>query len=357
MITDKINKLRLLLEKENINLLEIKKILMFILTLKEIKDTNYFKSLINPVLYRNVRIPSKISPPSCTFQLSGAYTLTTNTKGCLLIAYNPYFLANENVIGKKFLVTYNNGTQKEFFISRFLSSCWYIDYNDLDGKHVLESDDVWYKALNINQTIPDIYTQYRLVSASIKVRYIDEIKWAAGVLGGAIVYDSDTCIGGFYSSVDRPDEQYNPNKRAYGLAVGSVKYSDFSIFGNAPIHGEFSCLDGIEIKYIPYSNSCFEYHKLYNKDATKGSQYTRSYYNPRLDIGPDYYQTGEFIFIYAQGLQPQTKLRIEIVSNFEALPNTEYLDYLPIDSPQDYTFNQASIINNFNDIIIQKINK
>ena len=53
-----------------------------------------------------------------------------------------------------------------------------------------------FRPININQCIPDVYDQYRLVSASIVVKYIGRLDIVSGVIGGAIIFDENSVLNG-----------------------------------------------------------------------------------------------------------------------------------------------------------------
>ena len=59
-------------------------------------EYNYLNNLLYPERCRNVKIPSPIPVPSCSFQLHNCVTLSTNQLGNLAFVFNPFFLGNQN---------------------------------------------------------------------------------------------------------------------------------------------------------------------------------------------------------------------------------------------------------------------
>ena len=54
---------------------------------------NYLNDLLYPEMYKNVKIPSPIPVPSCSFQLHNSIKLSTNELGNLAFVFNPFFFS------------------------------------------------------------------------------------------------------------------------------------------------------------------------------------------------------------------------------------------------------------------------
>ena len=146
-------------------------------------EYNYLNNLLYPEKCKNVKIPSPIPIPSCSFQLHNCVTLQPNSMGNIAILFNPNFLAS-----KSFLTTqasYTTPTVKRIFYSE--TGAIYDEASTAVPKNgeilyspsmltsLLVNNDAGltgtqpnnnFRPININQCIPDVYDQYRLVSAS-----------------------------------------------------------------------------------------------------------------------------------------------------------------------------------------------
>ena len=91
--------------------------------------------------------------------------------------------------------------------------------------------------------IPNVYDQYRLVSASMVVKYIGRLDIVSGVIGGAIVYNDDPTIGAHFSQGTNTTNVY------------MAKYGNFDLAMDSFYHQEYMVLDGLRQLYFPLDNS------------------------------------------------------------------------------------------------------
>ena len=217
-------------------------------------EYNYLNNLLYPEKCKGVKIPSPIPVPSCSFQLHNCVTLTTNTSGNLAFVFNPFFLANSN----DFNTTVNiNSDQGNYRLTEtdYLSTLWVNNHGSLTG---YEPNDNW-QPINIGQAIPNVYDQYRLVSASIVIKYIGRLDITSGVIGGAIIYDDNKVVGGRIKT---------ENTESGSVAVtitgnpGLSKYGNFDLAMDSFYHQENLVLEGMRELYFPLDNSHEEYTKL-----------------------------------------------------------------------------------------------
>ena len=154
-------------------------------------EYSYLNNLLYPEKCKGVKIPSPIPVPSCSFQLHNCVTLSTNSSGNLAFVFNPFFLANANDFKTVVKIDSDQGNYR-LTETNFLTTLWVNNNGSLSG---YEPNDNW-DPINIGQAIPNVYDQYRLVSASIVVKYIGRLDITSGVIGGAIIYDDNKYVGG-----------------------------------------------------------------------------------------------------------------------------------------------------------------
>jgi hypothetical protein len=161
-------------------------------------EYSYLNNLLHPEKCKGVKIPSQIPVPSCSFQLHNCVTLRTNASGNLAIVFNPYFLASN--IHKEYIATYTSRTPEgvvwdKQFHTNYYTTLFVNNDNSLNG---YSENNAW-TPINIGQEIPPVYDQYRLVSASLVIKYIGRLDTVSGVIGGAIVCDENPEIGCDYN--------------------------------------------------------------------------------------------------------------------------------------------------------------
>jgi hypothetical protein len=213
-------------------------------------------------------------------------------------------------------------------IPQYSSSLWVNNSDTLTG----QAPDDNFKAFNISQGIPPVYDQYRLVSASIIVRYIGRLDWVSGVIGGAIVYDDSRYVGEAYKVEGHDTVFYSKNQLA--------KYGNFDLALDSFYHQENLCVEGLRQLYFPVDNSFEDYTKIWSSSLSS----TTFYANILADAGlmssmtvtadEDYYKSGFNFLTYVLGAPAnQNCFKVDIYCNFECLPNAAFLNYMPISPP------------------------
>ena len=274
---------------------------------KEIIKEKYLNCLLYPELSKGCKIPSTIPVPSCSFQIHNTITLNTNDKGNLCFLFNPFFLYDSNLHN----TTYD-GKPIEFATSLLV--------NKNDSLTGTEPNPNFFPN-NIGQGIPNIYNQYRIVSAAIVVRYIGCMDITSGVIGGAIIFDDD-----IYPSYKTSE--------VVSMTRNIAKYGNFDLAMDSYYHQETNCVNGIRLVYFPIDNTYEEYQKFYanlsgNNNTFKGLT-----------------KNGFQQMVYVLGAPPSTAcFKVDIYCNFEGLPNATALNYLPIG-------NNSSILSNEDKAII-----
>ena len=283
-------------------------------------EYSYLENLIHPEQAKGCKIPSPIPVPSTSFQLHNSITLTTNNKGNLAIVFNPFYLYNINdlgVIGEEATAA----VEPRFF------STFYVNNSDsLDGISVNNA----FTPVNIGQGIPNVYDQYRLVSASLIVKYIGRMDITSGVIGGAIVFDENQQMGAG-GTLEYENRIVNVRSKQMWLE----KYGNFDLAMDSFYHQENLCLEGLRMLYFPIDNTFEEYTKLADSSITN-ARYIPYPIDPTRKIVEtyqieDYNKSGFNWMIYVLGAPPSSScFKLDIYLNFECLPNASFLNYIPI---------------------------
>lgn len=295
------------------------------------QEYNYLNNLLYPERCKGVKIPSSVPVPSCSFQLHNCVTLRTNSSGNLGIVFNPFFLSES---GPKFRASDDydppamNLGDRVFWADYFTS---FFVNNDI-GLTGYGSNENW-EPVNIGQQIPPVYNQYRLVSASLVVKYIGRMDIASGVIGGAIVFDEDPLVGGTgVSRLNNIANRWNSVPRK-----NLAKYGNFDLAMDSFYHQENLCIEGMRELYFPIDNSYEEYVKLFNEKLVT-PELTEILSYPKLKVNENYLKNGFRYMIYVLGAPPSSScFKVDIYCNFECLPNAEFLNYLPLSLNLDPT--------------------
>ena len=301
------------------------------------QEYNYLNNLLYPERCKGVKIPSPVPVPSCSFQLHNCVTLRTNSSGNLGIVFNPFFLSES---GPKFRSTGDydppamNIGDRAFWASYFTS---FFVNNDI-GLTGYEPNENW-EPVNIGQQIPPVYNQYRLVSASLVVKYIGRMDIASGVIGGAIVFDESHQIGVNGKEVVKNGSEVVVENTYSTSPTNLDKYGNFDLAMDSFYHQENLCIEGMRELYFPIDNSYEEYVKLLNSDLITGVHTNGVNRNiPILSTDESYLKNGFRYMIYVLGAPPSSScFKVDIYCNFECLPNAEFLNYLPLSLNLDAT--------------------
>ena len=311
-------------------------------------EYNYLNHLLIPEKCKGGKIPSPIPVPSCSFQLHNCVTLSPNSSGNIAILFNPYFLASNqwvkpvssaNEIEKFYAAdgtVFNTNSDQaipasgqNIYAPQLVSSLVVNNNNNLSGTEPNNN----FVPVNINQTIPPVYDQYRLVSASVVVKYIGRLDIVSGVIGGAIVFDENLSLNGrVYSAVGdgtkTANELKNSAMNTILLNSGLAKYGNFDLGMDSFYHQENLCLEGVRELYFPLDNSYEEYAKLMNEDSVADIYSSGS--SCYIDLDSDQYKSGFNFFIYTLGAPTGSCLKLDIYCNFECLPSASFLNYMPV---------------------------
>ena len=308
---------------------------------------NYLNDLLYPEIYKNVKIPSPIPVPSCSFQLHNTISLKANHYGNLAIMFNPFFLAS-NV----HITDLNNAIVDQDINYGFLVNKYSTFYANAAGNLNGFSENKKWGMYDIGQEIPPVYNQYRLVSASIVAKYIGRLDIASGVIGGAIIFQDSNELGSKGTVYDMQNQQELGDYNSVPKFLW--KYGNFDLAMDSHYHQQNYILDGIRLLYFPIDNSYEEYTKIYSDRISGGMKFdvNDDGSNPVYTYcNKDNVKNGFNFFIYTLGAPTLEKIKIDIYCNFECLPESEFLDYMPT-TTADYT-----ITNNEKKQVIETVQK
>ena len=322
ILITKLNNLRTSLNSDEINVKSVNQQIKDIAKYDQIQNFDYLSNMLRPEKARGSKIPSQIPIPSCSFQLHNSIALKTNSSGNLAFIMNPFFLADKSALGQ--LV---DGPENHVYMTKFLSSAWVNNDDSLTGA---SANDKWVP-VDFGQVIPSVYNQYRLVSASLVVKYIGRLDNVQGMIGGAIIYNNAITFGGKLYDSQSAEGEYDPNNDGTFTVLEELsKYGNFDLAQDSFYHSENMTLEGVRALYFPIDNSYEEYVNCISKTTGVGVN----------DLGDDKFEfqaTKEILrggfqwFFYATNAPPSTScFRFDIYCNFECLPNAEFLNYMPI---------------------------
>ena len=314
-IINLLNKMYKALNGDIINLHDVKNSIELLSKFNQKQEYCYLNNLLYPEKSKNVKIPSPIPVPSCAFQLHNCITLSTNSSGNIGVVFNPFFLSS-NAFYEKTLSSDISGLPDVTGTFNYFTTLWVNNNDSLSGS----AADNGFRPFNIGQCIPPVYDQYRLVSASVVIKYIGRLDITSGVIGGAIVFDEDMHIGGGFTETGGANyTTNNPNL---------AKYGNFDLAMDSFYHQENLTLEGIRELYFPIDNSYEEYFKLFNDVLPT---YTKIPGIFSITAEDDYYKSGFNFFIYTLGAPSNSAcLKLDIYCNYECLPNAAFMNYLPI---------------------------
>ena len=330
---------------KNLNFRSIQNDIKMIENILNRKEYDYLSYLLYPEKYKGVKIPTEIPVPSCSFQMHNNLETRLNSKGDFFIMYNPFFLGNcEGIL---FPCEASSSPRIKYTKLDFLSSLF-----------VNVGSDVWgckYYSVNIGQTIPNVYDQYRLVSGSISVRYTGRLDTVCGVIGAGTYFEDTSLVATGYMNY------YDENKvkiQGYGSRGRTKVFNDYdyNMFNKAEDYEEYQLIKGIRKIYYPIDKSYLDFYPIFSdkymcseKDSimsTTDPNFTN--YKNRLWQG-----------ICIINGPPNGKILIDIYNNFECLPNAKFLNYLPLSTCQGCCSDKElkSICDEVRNRSINKLNK
>jgi len=257
------------LRQDKIDSLKVGELADILKHMKDEQETDYIEALIHPEVSKGAKIPSSIPIPSSSFQLRSSTIVTTNATGNAAIFFNPNFLSSAAGVNSTLFVNNNVG---------------------LTGS----ASNNFFTATNIGQSIPNVYSQYRVVSATMVVKYFGRLDIVQGVIGGSVIFDPNVT-----------------DVAAATVNANLAKYGDFNLAMDAYYTQENMALQGLRTLYFPL-------------DVT---------YEKYENIGVSHGGFGMFCYIY-NGVPSSPSYKVDVYVNYECLPDSAFLNYIPT-SPCD----------------------
>lgn len=272
-----------------------------------IETFEYYKCLMDPLKYKGCRVPSDNIVSSATFQKKVTMQLVPNGNGCILLAFNPFMLCTSNYFPLTLTNVPFNYTIKN--VSGMLCS---YDQN-VDGERTwnVPVSCVFY---DTSQVVPPIYSSYRLVSASLRVKNESALGKSQGIIGGGIFMDPTNEIGVEYNDV-------------LCSSMYLKQFYDFNRIKNSIYWQENRASEGVEFRYFPCSNKDLEFVSLKNNKfaVTRDMNSHPSFYMNEYNMRPGFHWV-----VYGKGLEQDYNTHLEFCCNFECLVENDCLAYIHV---------------------------
>lgn len=328
-LIQKLNNIKQKLNSDPIDLSALKKEFESFMQLKQKENYSYLEDLLDPINRKGVTLPSKIPTATCSFQLHNEFPFNLNTRGYYAILINPFFLTS---IKAGDIIPYKNGdsprpekiTELEFV--RPPNQVWKVGDSYYGG--AAENDPYVDACDGMQFSIPPIYTSYRVVSACAQLSYTGNVTEAQGIVGGEINLQkfqglSATIFYVFESGDKIPLTSEAPAGISSVFPLKRMGQSIYSIENNV--------LEGVKMLYFPLDNSFTEFKPVMTANNVQCKRgYRRVGTGRPLITGPE--QDGfNWIFYVAQGKpNDQNSYKIEYWINYECIPDSKFLNYIPI---------------------------
>mgnify|MGYP006391931457 FL=1 len=162
------------------------------------------------------------------------------------------------------------------------------------------------------------------------VKYIGKLDGASGTIGGAIIFDNASTVGGMTYKVNSSDP-YDANEAGFATVCPELeKYGDFELARDSYYHQENSCIEGVRLLYFPIDNAYEEYTKVLDNTTVAMIEIDASADQYQYSLDFDTYKSGFNWFFFAQGAPYGNCFKIDVYLNFECLPRAQFLSYMPI---------------------------
>lgn len=318
------------LNGDTVDIDELENIVDVLASYKSKRERTYLDNLIHPEKAKGCKIPSPIPVPSTSFQLHNSVTLSTNSKGNLVFVFNPFYLYNLNDLGA---IQDTDESQNWKYTPNFFTSFLFCHDEELTG-----SKRETFRPYNIGQGIPNVYDQYRLVSASLIVKYIGRMDITSGVIGGAVVFDENQQVGSTGTLTDGVQ-----SLDTFSICDWCGKYGNFDLAMDSFYHQENLCIEGLRMLYFPIDNTFEEYTKLAGSSVSNIKPAGAIGYEGGAFLNQikDYNKSGFNWMVYVLGAPPTSScFKVDFYLNFECLPNASFLNYMPITPSCGYVSSQ-----------------
>lgn len=258
-----------IIEENKVDFQMLEKVADSLKYLRGIQTSAYLYSICDPFQNRFAKAPSEIPIPSASFSVRTNITLTTNDKGNVAFAFDPYYL-NALASTKPSSFGVNNNTA----LTGLGSSNFFI-------------------ATDVGQTLPaQLYGKYRLVSAGLKFTVTSSFLNTTGFCTMGLQFDSGAAA----------------NTDVATAIGGYANYGQFSLIENSYFRQQAPLRTGevIQLNYLPLDNTFLQF----------------------MSIGQGF-KNCTFVG-YATGAPANTAIgRLDLVLNYEGTVDLNWTDYIP----------------------------
>lgn len=341
MLLTKLNKLKNILNQNKLQFNLLKEEFNYINKIKIIDEYDYLNSLMYPEKYKGAKIPSQSPVPTSTFQWTARSLLQTSNRGTLLLSINPWFLrtSSSDVFALHYRPNWISGFQDMKVFITNISSILVCNTGDLTGTSGFTSITK-FTPMNLGQTIPNIYSSYRLVSASLNIRYTGALEDCRGIIGGGIRLVDDNLVIGRYYRTNNMNAKYDPTQTTYNTACRLKEYGNFNLIRQLPYSYEGPLLGGLRMLYFPKDNSYEEFIPLFSEENVYAKQDAkRTNIAPEITLKDNSGRTGFMWMVYVQDAIPNYNgiVDMEITCNYEGIVKPEYLNFIDCSYGSSYS--------------------
>lgn len=314
---------------------------------------NYIQTLLNPEKYGGIKAPSKKRVPTVTLQLKTSAILTTDINGQAVLKIAPFFLIDNDIINYPMPYTFvtSQGQMNSYFYIKNLGASYtygYYDGSEENAKYAI-----------LDQKVPScLYTYYRLVSASVCVKYIGSLKEASGLIGGGISYEEIDPVLSFGVISNSPiDPGVGDVISSFVPAISTQEMIDN--IRHMQYTKENRCLEGIRMLYYPVDSSYLDFVPLPDKDNL---QYKERGIDadtdaPYIEVDKMHYKKGFNWYVYVDGGIPECRnYMIELYCNYECIVNPKMILYV-IPTENNFIIPEEELGKLIEEIKIKSLNK
>lgn len=284
-----------LLKQPRIHLSELNSVMQTYDMMKQDFQEEYLGVIFQPERPAHAKIPSLFPVPSSSFLNHSQVSLTTNATGNIAFTWNPYFLQDSSTAANSTLFVNNNAALTGTASSNFFTST-----------------DLGYALLPAN-----LYSQYRVVGASITVTYTGRMDIVSGIIGIGVGLN-----------------QFAGNAALAAVDANSQIFGNFNLIDDAYFSKRTQAINGVRAIYFPLDPRFLQFQSL----ATSVN--------------------GFYFSFYGAGLPAASQcLRVDIYTQYECTVQPQFSGYIT-QSPGAYSNRNwlettSDIINKNPDVVTQ----
>lgn len=270
------------LKQPRIDLKQLNSVMQCYNEMQKDYQEEYLNVLFNPERQANAKIPSLFPVPSSSFLSHQQVSITTNASGNISFTWNPFFLQDAA----------SGANQSTFFVN---------NNSTLTGSS--SNDNFFATDIGYNQLPGGLYSQYRVVGASIVVTYTGRMDIVSGVIGIGIGLNQ-------YAS---------PNIVTTGKDSSSQVFGNFNLIDDLYFSKRTQAVNGCRAIYFPLDNRFLQFTQMATSVAGTGSV------------------NGFYFAFYGANLPASSPcLRVDFYIQYECTVKPEFNGYLT-QSPGQYS--------------------